>query len=139
MDAGCSQATEMGPNASTPHTPPADDMSPAVGRFKVDPKESFHVEFDLGRGGETQPIRMTIPKNESYDKFLRRLRSIFHGDSFERSLRRWEYTLVDRRFGKAEPLPLTSPNTYYAMISELLSTRSRWRHALIRRSVSIMC
>lgn len=139
MDADCSQATELDSKTSTPHTSPADDASSAVGRFKVDPKESFRVEYDLGRGDETQPIRMAIPKDESYDEFLRRLRSIFHGDSFERSLRRFEYTLVSRQYKKADPLPLTSPNTYYAMVSELLSTKSRWRHVLIRRSVSIMC
>lgn len=138
MGPGPSQAIKLGSNISTSSTPPAGDISPAIGRFKVVLKVNFHVEFDLGREDEAQPIRMTIPKDEPYDKFLSRLRNIFHGDSFERSLRRWEYVLVNRQYEKAAPLPLTSPNTYYAMISELLSTRSRWRHALVRRSVSLI-
>ena len=130
------QTTNLGLNMSTPRTHPVVGMSPVIGRL---PKVSFHVEYDLGRGDGAQPIRMTISKDESYDKFLGRLRNIFYGDSFERSLRRWEYTLVNRQYENADPLPLTSPNTYYAMVSELVGTRSRWRHALIRRSVSLIC
>ena len=109
-----------------------------LGRSEVKPKEIFKVSFDIGRGDEVQPIRMTLPRDESYSNFLRKLNSLFYGDSFERSLRQWEYILVDREFQRANPLPLTSSNTYYAMVSELLRPRSQWLHAMVRRSVSLM-
>ncbi|KAF6218500.1 hypothetical protein HO133_005849 [Letharia lupina] len=121
---------------STASTPSADDINPAVGRFNLRPKVSFHVAYDLGRGDEAQPIRVTVPKDESYDKFLWRLYNVFYGDSFEKSLRQWEYVLVNRQYERGDPLPLTSPNTYYAMVSELLRARSQWRHAVVRRSHS---
>lgn len=122
---------------STPGTLLADGVTRNVfGRSEVKPKEFFKVAFDIGQGDEVQPIRMTLPRDESYSSFLRRLHSLFYGDSFERSLRQWEYILVDRGFQKANPLPLTSSNTYYAMVSDLLRPRSRWLHAVVRRSVS---
>ena len=133
---GPSQATTSGSSMSIPSTPPAGDIGPATRCFKLETKVSFKVAYDLGRGYEAQPIRVTIPKDESYDQFLWRLHNVFYGDSFERSLRQWEYVLVNRRFEKGESLPLTSSNTYYAMVSELLRHRSQWRHAVIRRSVS---
>ena len=126
-------------NASTsmPGTLLADGVTRDVfGRSEVKPKEFFKVAFDIGRGDDVQPIRMALPRYESYNTFLRKLHSLFYGDSFERSLRQWEYVLVDRRFQRANPLPLTSSNTYYAMVSELLRPRSRWLHAVVRRSVS---
>ena len=123
---------------STTSTSEADSSSPAVGHFKVGPKVSFRVEYDLGREEEVQPLRVTIPKDEPFNKFLWRLRNVFYGDSFERSLRQWEYVLVDRQYKKGDPLPLTSSNTYYAMVSNLLKPRSQWRHAVVRRSVSLI-
>ncbi|CAD6566990.1 MAG: hypothetical protein ASARMPRED_000454 [Alectoria sarmentosa] len=121
---------------SIPSSPPAGDIGPATCCFKLETKVSFKVAYDLRRGYEAQPIRVTIPKDESYDQFLWRLHNVFYGDSFERSLRQWEYVLVNRRFEKGDSLPLTSSNTYYAMVSELLRQRSQWRHAVIRRSHS---
>ena len=102
------------------------------------PRTIFKVEYDLGLGDEVQPIRATIQKDETYGTFFRRLHHVFYGDSLERSLRQWEYVLVNRQYEKDEPLPLTSSNTYYAMVSELLRPRSHYRHAIIRRSVSLM-
>lgn len=131
-----SQVTKSVPNVATPSIRTADNIIPAV-QHSGGPKLSFRVEYDLGKGGETQPIRLTIPKDESYDKFLRRLHDVFYGDSFERSHRQWEYVLVNRQYLKGNPLPLTSSNTYYAMVSELLRPRSPWRHAVIQRSVSL--
>ena len=123
---------------STPGTLLADGVTRDVfGRSGVKPKEFFKVAFDIGRGDEVQPIRMALPRDESYSTFLRRLQSLFYGDSFERSLRQWEYILVDRGFKRANPLPLTSSNTYYAMVSDLLRARSQWLHAVVRRSVSL--
>ena len=123
---------------STPGTLLADGVTRDVfGRSGVKPKEFFKVAFDIGRGDEVQPIRMSLPRYESYGTFLRRLQSLFYGDSFERSLRQWEYILVDRGFQRANPLPLTSSNTYYAMVSDLLRPRSQWLHAVVRRSVSL--
>ena len=87
MEASPSQDTKVGPNKYIPYTPPASGISLAVDRFGVGPEMRFRVEYDLGQGA--QPIRMTVSKDESYEKFLRRLRNIFYGDSFERSLRRW--------------------------------------------------
>ena len=136
--ADSSQTTASDLDTSISSTPLAEDIDPAVGRFKSGSKVSLKVEFDIGRGEEAQPIRMDLPKDESYDKFLSRLHSIFYGDSFERSLRQWEYVLVNRQFEKGDPLPLTSSNTYYAMVSELLRPRSQWRHAVVRRSVSMV-
>ena len=107
------------------------------GHSGVKPKEFFKVAFDIGRGDEVQPIRMALPRQESYSTFLRRLHSLFYGDSFERSLRQWEYILVDRGFQRANPLPLTSSNTYYAMVSELLRPKSPWLNAVVRQSVSL--
>ena len=114
----------------------ADDIKKAVGRFNVGPKLTFYVAFDLSGGGEAQPDQVIIPKDESYDKFLGRLCNTYDG-SFKTPLHRWDYVLVNRQYDKADPLPLTSPNTYYAMVSELLRSRSPWRHAVIRRSVSL--
>lgn len=131
--AGSSQA-----NMFTPGTLPADDISPAVGRFKEEPKVSFKVAYDLGQGDKAPPIRVIIPKDESYDKFFGRLHNVFYGDSFERSLRQWEYILVHSKYQKDDPLPLVGSNTYYAMVSELLRPRSPWKHAVVRRSVSLM-
>ena len=131
-----SQATLSGPDVSTPSLPLVQDMSSAIGRFKVGLKVSFKVAYD--RGDEAQPVQVTIQKDESFNMFFRRLHGVFYGDSFERSLRRWEYILVSRRYKKGDPLPLTSSNTYYAMLSELLRPRSRWRHAIIRRSVGLV-
>ena len=125
---------ELEPNMSTPSTSPAEITSPA---FQHCVKPEIKVVFDLGPGDEVQPIRTTVPMDESYDKFLGRLHHVFCGDSFERSLRQWEYVLVTRRYEKGDPLPLTSPNTYYAMVGELLRPRSGWRHVIIRRSVSV--
>ena len=140
--AGPLQATIPSPSMSLPATLPADDISPALSHSKVRPKVklkvSFQVAFDLGRGDDVQPIRVAIPKDEPYHKFLWRLRNVFSGDSFERSLRQWEYVLVNRQYEKCDPLPLISPNTYYAMVSELLGPRSRWRHAVVRRSVRLI-
>lgn len=130
------QVTELGPNLSTPSTPTVDNIAPASHQG-LGPKVSFHVAYDLSQGDEVSPIRTTIPKEESYVKFLRRLRHVFCGDSFERSLRQWEYVLVNRQYQKGNPLLLTSSNTYYAMVSELLRPRSPWRYAVIRRSVSL--
>ncbi|KAL9131554.1 MAG: hypothetical protein Q9175_006739 [Cornicularia normoerica] len=129
--AGSSQA-----NMLTPGTLPADDISPAVGRFKEEPKVSFKVAYDLGQGDKAPPIRVIIPKDESYDKFFGRLHNVFYGDSFERSLRQWEYILVHSKYQKDDPLPLVGSNTYYAMVSELLRPRSPWKHAVVRRSHS---
>ena len=124
---------------STPGTLLADGVTRDVfGRPGVKPKEFFKVAFDIGRGDEVQPIRMALPRDESYSTFLRRLQSLFYGDSFERSIRQWEYILVDRGFQRAKPLPLTSSNTYYAMVSELLKPRSQWLNAVVRRSVSLL-
>ena len=123
---------------STPGTLLANGVTRDVfGRSEVKPKEFFKVAFDIGRGDEVQPIRMAFPRDESYSTFLRKLQSLFYGDSFERSIRQWEYILVDRGFQRANPLPLTSSNTYYAMVSELLKPRSRWLNAVVRRSVSL--
>lgn len=133
-----SQVTISGPNIPTLSTTPADNEIPAIGRFKVGPKVSFKVAYDLGRGDEAQPVQVTISKDESYDKFLGRLQNVFYGAYFERSLRQWEYILVNRYYERGDPLPLTSSNTYYAMVSELLRPKSRWRHAVVRRSVSLM-
>ena len=127
----------LGPNMSTPSMSPAEIASPAF-QHCVGPEVRFKVAFDLGQGDEVQPVRTTVPRDESYDKFLGRLHHIFCGDSFERSLRQWEYVLVNRRYEKGDPLPLTSPNTYYVMVGELLRPKSRWRHAVVRRSVSVM-
>ena len=129
---------ELDPNMSTPSMSLAKIASPAF-QHCVDPEVvRFKVAFDLGLGDEVQPIRTTVPMDESYDKFLGRLHHIFCGDSFERSLRQWEYVLVTWRYEKGDPLPLTSPNTYYAMVGELLRPKSGWRHVIIRRSVSVM-
>lgn len=135
--ADTSQVTESGPTLSTPSTPPADNIAPAPHQG-LGPKVSFHIAYDLSQGDEVSPIRTNIPKGESYENFLRRLRHVFYGDSFERSLRQWEYILVNRQYKKGDPLLLTSANTYYAMVSELLRPRSPWRYAIIRRSVSVM-
>lgn len=124
-----------GPNMSIPSTCPANDITLPTGRFKVGPKVRFHVTMDLGRGDEAQPTRVIIQKDESYDTFLRRLHHLFYGDSYERSLHQWEYILVNRQYEKDDPLPLTSSNTYYAMVSEILRPGSRWRYAVVRRSV----
>ena len=120
---------------STTSAPPPRSSNPVVDpnlRLRME----FHVVYHLHQGDEERHIRTTVPKDESYNNFLRRLQHVFYGESFERSLRQWEYILVDRKYKRGDPLPLTSPNTYYAMVSELLSSRSRWRHAVIRRSVS---
>ena len=132
-----SQVTEWDPDMSTPSTPPAQDIIPAAHPC-IEPKVNFHMVYDLDQGDEVQPLRMNIPRDESYDKFLQRLRHIFYGDSLERSLRQWEYVLVNRQYEKSDPLPLTSSNTYYAMVSELLRPKSRWRHAIVRRSVRLI-
>ena len=131
------QVTEMRTNLSMPSTPRTDNIAPAPHQG-LGPKVSFHVAFEFSQGDEVSPIRTTIPKDESYENFLRRLRHVFYGDSFERSLRQWEYVLVNRQYKKGDPLLLTSSNTYYAMVSELLRPRSPWRYAVIRRSVSVM-
>ena len=135
--AGPSQVTESSPTLSTPSIPAVVNSSQDFHQF-LGPKVSFHVVYDLGLGDEVQPIRTTIPREESYDNFFRRLRHVFYGDTFERSLRQWEYVLVNRQYEKGNPLPLTSSNQYYAMVSELLRPRSPWRHAVIGRSVSVM-
>ena len=137
-EAVTSQTTLLDSNISTPSILSADNSNPTPGQFKVKPKATFKVVYDLGRGDEAQPIRVTIPKDESYDKFLSRLHNVFYGDSFERSLRQWEYVLVNHRYEKSDPLALTSSKTYYAMASELLRPRTEWRHAMVRRSVSLM-
>lgn len=131
-----SQVNVSGPNLSTTNLPRAHKISPAIGCFKVGPKVSFKVAYDLGRGDKAQPIQVTIQKDESYNMFLRRLHSIFDDGPLERSLRQWEYVLVNRQYERGDPLPLTSSNTYYAMVSELLRPRSLWRHAVVRRSHS---
>lgn len=136
--AGLSQATTPDPNIFTPSALTADEIRRATRRYKVRPKTNFKVEYDLGRGDEAQPIRVTIQKDESYGTFLRRMDHVFYGDSLERSLHQWEYVLVNRQYEKYEPLPLTSSNTYYAMVSELLRPRSHYRHAVVRRSVGLM-
>ena len=128
---------ELDPNISTPSMSPAEITSPDFQHY-VGPEVRFKVAFDLGQGDEVKPLRTTVPRDESYDKFFGRLQHIFCGDSFERSLRQWEYVLVNWRYEKGDPLPLTSPNTYYAMVGELLRPRSRWRHAVVRRSVSVI-
>ena len=135
--AGSSRATKSDINISSPSGPPTGDTNRAVGRFKVGPKLSLHVAFDLGRGDEAQPVRVIIPKDESYEKFLWRLRGISYDGSFETPLHQWEYILVNRQYEKTDPLSLTSSNTYYAMVSELLRSGSQWRHAVVRRSVSL--
>lgn len=132
-----SQMTKSDPSLSNPSTRPVDNIAPAP-RQGVEPKVRFHVAYDLGRGDEVSPIRTTIPKDESYENFLRRLRYVFDGESFEISLRQWEYVLVNRQYERGDPLLLTSSNTYYAMVSELLRPRSTWRYAIIRRSVSVI-
>ena len=103
-----------GPNMSIPSTYPADDIALPTGCFEVGPKVRFHVTLDLGRGDEAQPTRLIIQKDESYETFLRRLHHFFYDNSYERSLRQWEYVLINRRYEKDDPLPLTSSNTYYA-------------------------
>ena len=113
---------------------PSEITSPAFQNCEA----RFRVVFDFGRGDEVQPLRTSVPQDESYEKFLGRLDHIFCDDSFERSLHQWEYVLVNRRYEKGDPLPLTSPNTYYAMVGELLKPESRWRHAVVWRSVSLM-
>lgn len=128
---------KLDPNISTRSMSPAESTSPAF-QHRVGPEMRFRVAFDLGHGDEVQPVRMTVPSHESFEKFLGRLHHFFIGDSFERFLRQWEYVLVNRQYEKGDPLPLTSPNTYYAMVGELLRPRSRWRHAIVRRSVSVM-
>lgn len=110
--AGSSRATKSDINISSPSGPPTGDTNRAVGRFKVGPKLSLHVAFNLGRGDEAQPVRVTIPKDESYEKFLWRLRGISYDGSFETPLHQWEYILVNRQYEKTDPLPLTSSNTY---------------------------
>ena len=136
-ETGLLEVIELGPNVFTPSMSPAEITSPAF-RQCTNSDIRFKVAFDLSQGGEVRPIRTTVPRNESYDKFLGRLQHIFGGDSFERSLRQWEYVLVNWRYEKGDPLPLTSPSTYYAMVGELLRPGSRWRHAVVRRSVSVM-
>lgn len=132
-----SKVVDLGPNISTPSMSPARITSPAS-QQSTGPDIRFKVAFDLCQEGEVQQIRTTVPKDESYDKFLGRLHHVFCGDSFKRSFQQWEYVLINRRYEKGDPLPLTSPNTYYAMVGELLRPGSRWRHAVVRRSVSAM-
>ena len=131
------EVIKLGPNVSIPSMSLAEITSPAFRQY-TGSDIRFKVAFDLSQGGEVQPIRTTVPRDESYDKFLERLHHIFCSDSFERSLRQWEYVLVNWRYEKGDPLPLMSPNTYYAMVGELLRPGSRWRHAIVRRSVSAM-
>lgn len=135
--ADLSHVSNPDPNVSTSGTSQVDDLGPVVHKM-VKRRVSFHVAFDRGRGDGVQPLRVIVPRDESYDKFLSRLRNVFYGEDFERSLRQWEYVLVNRQYEKSDPLPLTSSNTYYAMLSELLRPNSRWRHAVVRRSVSVM-
>ena len=111
--------------------------SPAFQK-SVWPGVRFKIVFEIGQGDEVKLLRTSVPRDESYEKFLGRLDHIFSGDSLERSLRQWEYVLANWRYEKGDPLPLTSPNTYYAMVSELLKPGSRWKHAIVRRSVSVM-
>ena len=132
------QASQMiGSDPTVSATTPMAAEDIAVTAPHVGPKTMFRVAYEFGRGNKKPPLRTIIPKNESYSKFLQRLHHVYHGDSFDRSLRQWEYVLVNHRYEKGDPLPLTSSSTYYAMVSELLSPRSQWRHAVIRRSVSL--
>lgn len=134
--ADLSHVSNSDPNVSTSSTSQVDDLGPVVHKM-VKRKVGFYVAFDRGQGDEVQPLRVIVPRDESYDKFLSRLRNVFYGEDVERSLRQWEYVLVNRQYEKSDPLPLTSSNTYYAMLSELLRPNSRWRHAVVRRSVSV--
>ncbi len=134
--ANSSQVTGMVLNMSAPSTQPADSTNPAV-HNDVRPKANFHVVYDLGQGNRVQQIRTIVPRDESYSKFLQRLQNVFFGNTFKRPLPQWEYVLVDRRYEKDDPLPLTTSNTYYAMVSELLRPKSCWRHTIVRRAVSL--
>ena len=134
--ADLSHVTNSDPNISTSSTSPVDDLGPVVHKM-MKRKVSFRVAFDRGQGDKVQPIRVIVPRDESYEKFLGRLRNVFYSEDFEKSLRQWEYVLVNRQYEKGNPLPLTSSNTYYAMLSELLRPDSGWRHAVVRRSVSV--
>ena len=98
----------------------------------------FKIEFDLGRGDEVQPLRTTIPRDDPYDTFLRRLSHIFCYDPSRGSQYQWEYILVDRSFEKGEPLPLNTSDAYYAMVNDLVRTNSPWRHAVVRQPVGNM-
>ena len=134
--ADLSHVSNSDPNVSTSNTSQVDDLGPVVHKM-MKRKVSFRVAFDRGQEDKVQPIRVIVPRDESYDKFLSRLRDVFYGEDFERSLRQWECVLVNRQYEKSDPLPLTSSNTYYAMLSELLRPNSGWRHAVVRRSVSV--
>lgn len=96
------QTTTSGPTVSTSSTSPVagSGTSPTLGHLKARPKLSFEVAYDLGQGDEAQPIRGTVPKNESYAEFLWRLHHVFYGETFERSLHQWEYILVNHRYEK---------------------------------------
>ena len=137
MKTHLSGAIELGPNMSTPSMSPPEITSSAF-QHSAGPEARFKIAFDLGQGDGVQPLRTSVPRDESYDKFIGRLDHIFYGEPFENSLRQWEYVLVNWRYEKGDPLPLTSPNTYHAMVSELLRPKFRWRHAVVRRSVSVM-
>ena len=138
MKTDLSGAIELGTNMSAPSMSAPETTSPALEDCVEPQVRSFSIEFDLGLGDGVQPFRTSIPWDESYDNFTRRLDGIFCRESFENSLHHLEYVLVSSGYEKGNPRQLSTPNTYYAMVSELMTPKSRWRHAAVRRSVSGM-
>ncbi len=82
--------------------------------------------------------RREIPSNERFEGFCAQLASLYHRPGSNFVVSQFEYVLVTKkRDGGSKAEPFMGSVSYQRMKSALLVDKSPWRHATIRRIVTV--
>lgn len=82
--------------------------------------------------------RREIPGNEKFEGFCSQLESLYYKPGSKFDVSQFEYVLVRKKRGqsvKAEPF--TGSRSYLRMRNKLLEDKSPWRHATVRRIMTV--
>lgn len=119
--------------------PPVLDTSPSLDAYSDTTEPDFTISYFrvwFVRAWNIQ--RREIPVRESFEGFCRQLRSLFHYDMFKVNIDQFEYVLIKKGdLGEEGPTePFENSKSYDGMVLQLARTRSPWRHAVVRHTVS---
>lgn len=82
--------------------------------------------------------RREIPGNEKFEGFCSQMESLFYNPESKFDVSQFEYVLIaKKRDGNPKAEPFTGSSSYQRMKNELLENKSPWRHAIVRRNVTV--
>lgn len=135
MNHWASALANRGPQPNS-QTPTSSDPSTYTDTSGADPTVAYFRIWFLLDGVTIH--RREIPTNESFEGFCAQLASLYHRSGSNFVVSQFEYALITKkRDGGTKAEPFTGPISYQRMKSALLVDRSPWRHATVRRIVTV--